>query len=387
VKEKPPTQSLSQSAIENRQSRIQRLHLRYALDCGTIHPMKIRLFFLPVLVLALPLWLLAASKPLTIYFVDVEGGQATLFVSPSGQSMLVDTGWPDHNARDAHRILAAARDAGIDRIDDLVITHYHADHVGGVPQLAALIPIHNFIDHGPTVETGPQGEALYQAYLKARARGHHILAKPGTTVPIRGINVTIVTAAGQHIESAVPGAGGRNPFCPRPSELRPGIDRSENAQSVGLLVTYGKFRMIDLGDLTWRNEYDLVCPRDRIGQVEVYLMTQHGYAISGESYIVDALHPIVVIGDNGAHKGGAPEALSVVQQSPGLEGFWDLHYSDAADKQLNAQPAFIANLTDHPDHGYWIRLTAYRDGTFTVLNQRNGKSKSYGLRKAGSSGQ
>ena len=343
--------------------------------------MRIRLALLSILFLALPLGLLAASNALVIYFVDVEGGQATLFVSPSGQSMLVDTGWADRNSRDADRIMAAVREAGVHRIDDLVITHYHADHVGGVPQLAALIPIHNFIDHGQTVETGPQAEALYEAYLKVRAQGRHILAKPGMTIPIRGINVTVVTAAGRTIDRAIPGAGGRNPFCPPESELRPGIDRSENAQSVGLLVTYGKFRMIDLGDLTWRNEYDLVCPDDRVGQVAVYLTTQHAYAISGESYIVDALHPIVAIGDNGAHKGGAPEALSIVQQSPGLEGFWDLHYADDADKQLNAKAPFIANLSDDPDHGYWIKVTACHNGTFTVTNQRNGESKTYKLRQ------
>jgi competence protein ComEC len=336
-----------------------------------------RLTFLLFCVLAVSQGLLRASNALVIYFVDVEGGQATLFVSPSGQSMLVDTGWADHNSRDAGRIVAAARDAGIRRIDDLVITHYHADHVGGVPQLAALIPIHYFIDHGPSVERGPQAEALYDAYLKVRAKGHHILAKPGMTIPIRGINVTVVTAAGQTIDRPVPGAGGRNPYCPPESELRPGIDRSENAQSVGLLIRYGKFRMIDLGDLTWRNEYDLVCPDDRVGQVEVYLTTQHAYAISGESYIVDALHPIVAIGDNGAHKGGAPEALSVIRQSPGIEGFWDLHYADDADKQLNAQPPFIANLSENPDHGYWIKVTAHHNGTFTVTNQRNGESKTY----------
>jgi competence protein ComEC len=339
--------------------------------------MKIRRVLLAFFVLLMPLGLPAASNTLVVYFVDVEGGQATLFVSPSGQSMLVDTGWPDHNDRDARRILAAAHDAGIHRIDDLVITHYHEDHVGGVPQLAALIPIRTFVDHGPTVETDPQGEGLYQAYLKVRAQGRHILAKPGMTIPIRGITVTVVTAAGEHIDHAVPGAGKHNPYCPPESDLRPGIDRSENAQSVGLLISYGTFRMIDLGDLTWRNEYDLVCPTDMVGRVEVYLTTQHGYAISGESYIVDELHPIVAIGDNGAHKGGAPEALSVIRQSPGLEGFWDLHYSQAVDKELNAQPAFIANATDNPDHGYWIKLTAYRNGKFTVTNQRNGESKTY----------
>jgi competence protein ComEC len=333
-----------------------------------------------IIVLALPLALAAASKPLQVYFVDVEGGQSTLFVSPSGQSMLIDTGWPDHDGRDAKRIVAAAHDAGIHQIDDLLITHYHMDHVGGVPQLAALIPIRNFIDHGQSVETRPQAAALYQAYLKVREKRRHFLARPGMQIPIRGMRVTVLTAAGEDLDHPLPGGGEPNPHCPAKSQ--PARDRSENAQSVGVLVSYGKFRMIDLGDLaSWPGEHDLVCPTNRVGQVEVYLTTQHAYAESGAAFLVDALRPIVVIANNGSHKGGASEAFQVIQHSPGLEGFWDLHYSDSADKNLNTQTPFIANLTDNPDHGYWIKLTAHSDGTFTVTNQRNGESKTYHPRK------
>lgn len=339
--------------------------------------MKIRAIYLLLLAFALPLSLTGSPKPLTIYFIDAEGGQSTLFVSPSGESMLVDAGWPDNAGRDAQRIMAAARDAGISHIDYLVITHYHGDHVGGVPPLAARIPIRNFVDHGPTVQTDPRNSGLYQAYLKVRGRGHHILAKPGLQIPLEGTNVIVVTAAGKHIDRPISGAGDHNPYCPAESQLRPGVDTTENAQSVGILVTYGKFSIIDLGDLTWRKEYNLVCPVNRVGHVEVYITTQHAYAISGEAYIVDALRPVVTIGDNGAHKGGAPEALSVIQKSPGLEGFWDLHYSDAADKALNAQPRFIANITDTTDYGYWIKMTASRDGAFTVTNQRNGVGVTY----------
>jgi len=332
-----------------------------------------------MIVLALPLALAAASRPLQVYFIDVEGGQATLFVSPSGQSMLIDTGWPDHNGRDAKRIVAAAHDAGIHQIDYLVTTHYHADHVGGVPQLAALMPIRNFVDHGPPVKTYRTWD-LYHAYLKVREKGHHILAKPGMQIPIRGMRVTVLTAAGKDIGQSLPGGGEHNPYCSAQEPRR--LDRSENAQSIGVLVSYGKFRMIDLGDLpSWPGEHGLVCPTNLVGHVEVYLTTQHAYAESGAAFLVDALKPIVAIADNGAHKGGVPKAFQVIHHSPGLEGFWDLHFSYSADKNLNARPPFIANLTDNPDHGYWIKLTAQSGGTFTVMNQRNGESKTYRPRK------
>src|SRR5258708_3306220 len=153
-----------------------------------------------------------AASVLQVYFIDVEGGQSTLFVSPSGQSMLVDTGWPGFDGRDADRIVAAAKLAGVQQIDFLVVTHYHADHVGGVPQLAARIPIRNFVDHGASVETGKNAEELFNAYEAVRKKGKHILAKSGEKIPIRGLDVIILTAAGNHITESLPG-GAPNPLC------------------------------------------------------------------------------------------------------------------------------------------------------------------------------
>jgi len=314
-----------------------------------------------------------AAGTLDVYFIDVEGGQATLFVAPSGESMLVDTGWAGFNGRDADRIMAAAKLAGLKQIDYLVVTHYHLDHVGGVPQLAARIPIRNFIDHGPSVETDPQAQRLYQAYVDTRSKGNQILAKPGDRIPIQGIDVQVLTAAGDQIFRPLPGAGQPNPLCQTVSRRE--ADPSENARSIGILITFGKFRMIDLGDLTWNKEYELVCPMNRVGTVDVYLSTHHGLDQSNSPVIVDALHPRVAIMNNGAHKGGSPEAWQTIHNSPGLQDLWQLHYSVQGGQANNTADSFIANR-DQQD-GNWIKLSASSDGHFSVTNSRNGLVKTY----------
>ena len=323
----------------------------------------------------------ATARNLDIYFVDVEGGQATLFVSPSGQSMLVDTGWPGAHNRDAGRIAAVAKLAGVKQIDYLVITHYHMDHVGGVPQLAALIPIRNFVDHGPSVEHDGSADKLLQAYERVRTQGNHIQVKPGDKLPVQGIDVKVVTADGQEIEHPLPGAGEPNSFCASTSQKE--ADPSENARSVGVLVSYGKFRLIDLGDLTWNKEYDLVCPRNKLGTVDVYLSTHHGMNLSGGPEIVHALHPVVAIMNNGATKGGSPEAWQTIHTSPGLEDLWQLHFAEAGGKANNAPEDFIANLKDDSRQAtaHWIKLSVGPDGSFSVTNSRNGNVKKYNARR------
>jgi competence protein ComEC len=317
-----------------------------------------------------------AQKPLDINFIDVEGGQATLVVAPSGESLLVDTGWPGFDGRDADRIVATARKAGVSRIDYLVVTHYHADHVGGVPQLAARLPIGTFVDHGPTVEQGDAPAKLFASYAEARAKGRHLQVKPGDRVPIRGVDVQVVTAGGEPIAQPLAGAGAANPLC---TDFKPkDVDPSENARSVGLMLTYGRFRLVDLGDLTWNKEHDLVCPNNRLGTVDVYLTTHHGLDQSGAPVIVHALRPRVAVMNNGARKGGTPPAWQTVRSSPGLEDFWQLHYASDAGSDHNAAEAFIANMDERTAHG--IRISASNDGTFTVTNGRNGHSKTYAAR-------
>jgi beta-lactamase superfamily II metal-dependent hydrolase len=318
------------------------------------------------------------SKPLDIQFIDVEGGQATLIVSPSGQSLLVDAGWPGFEGRDADRIAAAAKKAGVTQIDYFMATHYHTDHIGGVPQLAGKLPIRTFVDHGPSVESGERPDALFKAYADVRAKGKHLQVKPGDKIPIAGLDVQVVAAGGEHLAKAINGGGQPNALCAdfKPKEADP----SENARSVGMVLSFGSFRMLDLGDLTWNKEHDLVCPNNLVGTVDLYLTTHHGLDQSGPAALVHAVAPRVAIMNNGAKKGGMASAWKNIRDSPGLEDLWQLHYAVDAGAEANVAESFIANRDETTAHG--IRVSAGRDGRFTVTNTRNGMSKTYQPRRA-----
>ncbi|MGE5645341.1 MAG: ComEC/Rec2 family competence protein [Acidobacteriota bacterium] len=313
----------------------------------------------------------AAPAPgLRIYFIDVEGGQATLIATPSGESMLVDAGWP--GARDADRIAAAAKSAGVKRIDYLLVTHHHLDHVGGVPDVAAKIPVVTFVDHGPSVETDALARKLQAAYDAVLPKGKHLVVKPGDRIPLAGVEVQVVAARGEAIAKPLAGAGAPNGACAgvKPQEADP----SENARSAGFLLSYGKFRFADFGDLTWNKELALVCPNNLIGTTDVYLVSHHGVDISNSPAFVHALHPKVAIMNNGAKKGGSPKAWTVIRESPGLEDLWQLH---TAVEGRNSPEQFIANPEGAADQGNWLALTARADGSFTVKNSRNGFEKAY----------
>ena len=348
----------------------------------------------------------SARRTLDIYVVDVEGGNATLFVAPSGQSVLIDTGNGGAAAvRDAERILAATKDAGLTQIDHLITTHWHGDHFGAMETLASRIPIKHFIDHGGDVQPPAGGNSfLDQVYPKLYANATHTVAKPGDKIAIAGIDWRIVAAAGQHITSALPGAGKPNPYC---ADYKPGMpDPTENAQSVGSILTFGKFRVAHLGDLTWNKEFDLMCPNNPIGTVDLFIVSHHGQAISNSPQLVHALHPRVMVMNNGTRKGGQPEAMGVLHTSPGLEDLWQLHFSQLSGQENTVPGMFIANTIDEPlsampiaaiaapapgpgapppapahnGTAYWVKVSASEDGTFTVTNARNGFSKTYAKR-------
>lgn len=314
------------------------------------------------------------SKPLQFYFVDVEGGQATLVVSPSGESLLIDTGWPGYEGRDADRILTAAHQAGLKQIDYVLITHYHRDHVGGVPQLVDGIKVGTFVDHGPNLEDSQVSRADYAAYLKASAGHAHVVVKPGWGLPIKGLRVRIISAAGEHITDPLPGAGQANSFCT--AEPAAPVDDSENARSIGVLITYGDFRFLDLGDLTKKKELELACPNNLLGTVDLFLVTHHGADLSNPKALVWALHPEVAIIDNGPRKGASPAAWQIVHDSPGLQDLWQLHYAEESDKLHNVDPDHIANLKENCE-GKYVKVTADKDGSFTMLNVRTGAQKKY----------
>jgi beta-lactamase superfamily II metal-dependent hydrolase len=340
-------------------------------------------------------------KTLDVYVVDVEGGNATLFVSPSGESMLIDSGNGGAAAvRDAERIMAAVKDARLTQIDNLITTHWHGDHFGGTAELAARIPIRNFIDHGPNVQPGAAADDFLQkTYPQLYAKGKHTIAKPGNKISVAGLDVRIVTSAGETIKAALPGAGGANPYC---GNFKSGENNAEDPMSVGTYVRFGQFRTIHLGDLTKNKEFELMCPNNRIGSVDLLLGLHHGVDTSNSEVLVHALRPRVAIMNNGIRKGGQPDVMKILHSSPGLEDLWQMHFSELSGQEYTVPGMFIANLPDEPSAAmpvapmsspqagsgappaplhngtaYWIKVSAHADGSFTVTNGRNGFSKTY----------
>jgi competence protein ComEC len=316
----------------------------------------------------------ASAKSLQIYFVDVEGGQSTLIITPSGQSLLIDTGWPGYEGRDADRIVAAAHQAGLKQLDYVLITHYHRDHVGGVAQLVDGIKVGTFVDHGPNLEDSEVTRTDYAAYEKAIAGHAHVVVKPGWGLPMKGVEVQVLSAAGDLITSPQPGAGVANQYCAK--EPAAADDNTENARSVGIMLTYGHFRFLDLGDLTKKKELQLACPNNLLGTVDLFLMTHHGADLSNPKALVWTLHPRVAIIDNGPRKGASPAAWQIVNDSPGLEDLWQLHYAAGSDKDHNVADERIANVKENCE-GKYLKVSAETDGSFTVANSRTGAEKTY----------
>ena len=392
--------------------------------------MKIRTAALAAVALCLPaLHAQTPAKTFDIYYIDTEGGLSALYVSPTGESMLLDTGNPGD--RDVDRIMTVLNDAGVKQIDYMVLTHYHVDHVGGFEALSKKIPMKHFIDHGENKDVREQVQgfaAMYAAMMEKAGPGAHMVAKPGDKIPIKGLNVEVVTAAGQVLKkpmSGAPGAGTPNPECANYKKQAENTDL-DNAQSLSLVFEYGKFRTVNMGDFVYNLEGDLMCPNNPIGTVDLYLTSHHGTDQSGSAALVHALQPRVAVMHNGTRKGGALPVYQVLHTSPGLEDIWQLHYAYAGGLENNTPGVYIANIEDpvvlgnslanpapafgggggrggsgggggrggsgggrgpggrgagHTGPAFWIKVTAMPDGSFTVLNTRNNFSKTYAARK------
>lgn len=306
-----------------------------------------------------------AADPLRLYFIDVEGGQSTLIVTPSKQTLLVDTGYDGFGGRDTVRIQKAMKDADVKKIDYLLITHFHSDHVGGVANLMAQVPVTNFLDHGVSIETG----AYDAPYAAGFAKEKHQVVVPGDKIPLKDVIVTIVAGAGKDR----PGTGEANPHCAGLTEQAG--ESGENTQSLALVVEFGKFRFLDPGDLTYSRELALLCPRNQVGKVDLFLSTHHG---SESPKAIWDLAPRAAIINNGPRKGGDAAGWKNIAASPGIAEIWQLHFGLAAGADGNSPDALIANVVPGGDEdGKFLKVEALATGEFTVTNSRNKYAKKY----------
>jgi beta-lactamase superfamily II metal-dependent hydrolase len=319
----------------------------------------------------------SAQPTLDIFHVDVEGGAATLIVTPARESVLVDAGWPGNDGRDVSRIQAAMKAAGITRIDHLITTHYHTDHVGGVPPLLARVPVGAFYDHGLMPEPHAQDVASnYQAYMAAIK--HRKTLSPGDVLALKpapdgsSVSLSVIAAHGKVLSST---GDPRNAKCgtvPAKPE-----DTSDNARSVGFVLTYGSFDFFDAGDLTWNTEAQLVCPNESLAKVELYQVTHHGAETSNHPLVLQALSPTVAVMNNGPKKGGSPATVKVLKALPSLQAFYQLHRNVATGPDDNTSPDLIANLEEASDAGHMVSVHVKADGTFEVVNHRTGQKRAF----------
>ncbi len=324
---------------------------------------------------------------LHIAVIDVAGGQSTLFVSPTGQSLLVDAGWPGNNYRDADRIAAAAKDLGLSRIDTVLLTHYHTDHAGGVPQLVERMPVGTFIDHGVRDVRDAESTSDYDNYLKVLATSKYkrISVKAGDTLPAEGFDGTVLAAAGKVLHDPLPGVGaGPNPLCGKaPAVLN---DTEENGDSIALVLRFAGLTIEDGGDLTLDRERLLVCPANKVGKIDLMIVSHHGVDWSSSPVWIDSLAPRVAVMDNGSNKGGSTSVIDTIKASPRLQALYQLHPAppssyknpggtEQGGPEHNTAAEFIANGAGVD--GKRVEITVNPDGSMDVKNQGTGQAKHF----------
>ncbi len=372
------------------------------------------------------------SDTLDIWVIDVEGGKAVIVKNPSGQTMMIDGGMPDmpgrggapgqagrggapepargggeaatppqgggagtaqqagapaapprppmqvEKDRDLNRVAAAAKLAGVSAFDVYLVTHYDVDHSGNVPNIAGRFPAKLFVDHGPWLDNpklGAMNKNAGDAYLAFVEGKQRMSVKPGDVIPFKDVKITVLTSNEEVINKPLTGGGKPNAACP--AELLPPTKMDDNGSSIGTLWEFGKFRMADFADLLQWVEMKLMCPNNPIGTVDLLMGSHHGMPASSSPALVHALRAKAVITNNGERKGIAPAVVQTLRSTPGGTDIWQLHYSTMAGPELNAPEDFIANMKQQDCQGFAIKISARRDGSFTVTNLRNNFSKTY----------
>jgi competence protein ComEC len=339
-----------------------------------------------------------------IFVVDVGLGNCVFVVAPCGEVLLLDTG-ADHAAK---RVLSFMEQNGIGKIDYLLVSHFENDHMGAAPMIAEKVPVGCFVDHGESIVygkddawwkqrrgpwfregMGEQYDRSFDAYRAARAQARHLVVMPGDRVPIKGLGVDVVSAGGKVITQPLAGAGAANAACAGVN--RRAEDDAEDGQSVGVVVSCGKFRFVDLGDLTWNSANALFCPKNLVGTADAYVVTHHAFNMSrdlgdyyhgvsscppAEVYGLDPRVAILSLGSFG-HKYGTPDAMKLLHSLPGLD-LWQTEFiREGGEKDYNGPEQFIASLGKKSDKVPCIAIVAGEDGSFAVTNNRNGYTKQY----------
>jgi beta-lactamase superfamily II metal-dependent hydrolase len=326
----------------------------------------------------------AESPPrgLEIHWVDVEGGGATLIVTPAGEGILIDCGYPI--PRDAERIFKACQAAGLKQIDHFAVTHWHLDHFGSLSRLSKLIPIRNFYHHGIPAELPDDPKnfpTLIRAYKDA-SQGKSTALKPGDEIPLRqaggaaAVRMLCVCSNGNVVADWA--AAPLNPVAkehkPKPE------DTTDDSRSLGFLLWFGDFRFLDLGDLTWNLEYKLVSPTDKIGAVDVFQTSYHGADFGNNPVLVRTIAPRVAVINNGPRKGCDPVVVARLRRTPGLEAVFQVHRNARASAEENTAAEFIANA-DEKCQAEPINLLVAADGkSYTVTAGAAGKPHHYRTR-------
>ncbi|HUO23804.1 MAG TPA: MBL fold metallo-hydrolase [Caulobacteraceae bacterium] len=340
-----------------------------------------------------------SAKDLKIYYIDVEGGASTLYVTPQGHTLLIDTGWPagmggpklgpndpqpKPTPSSAQRIAAQLKTLGLKKIDYLLMSHYHIDHLGGALELMKLEPIGTFIDHGPNREmprpnATPQQlanstQANYEKYLAAIADKPHIVMAPGQTLKIDDLSLTAVNADGKVIDHPLDPSAGPGAQCDKATS-NDNTGGEENVRSVGVVMTWGRARVMALADTVWNVENRLVCPTNLIGKIDLMLIDNHGTSNANSPTLLNSVAPSVVVFDNGPTKGADGAVLHEINNSPSVRGVWQLHFATRSPEDNTAPDHIVNVLGDDPIDPLIIDVN--KSGTVTVVNPRNGYSQSY----------